>query len=129
MAYQNYRDLEVYQLAHTLAIEIHKMSLGLPNLEKFEQAAQIRKSAKSIAVNIVEGFGRRRYKNEFIQFLVYSLASCDETREHLDILLETDSIENKQEYEYFKESYEKLGRKLTNFIKTVEEKHLTPKKN
>jgi len=92
VAYQSYRDLEIYKKAHKLAIEIHEMSLKLPKFELYEEGSQIRKSSKSIKNNIVEGFGRRRYKQEFIKFLTYSIASCDETRGHLDTLYETKSL-------------------------------------
>lgn len=65
---RNHKDLEIYQLAHNLAVEIHKMSLKLPKFEMYEEASQIRQSAKSIPLN-VEGFYRRGYKNEFIKFV------------------------------------------------------------
>lgn len=61
VAYQSYRDLDIYKKAHKLAIEIHEMSLRLPKFEIYEQASQIRKSSKSIKSTIVEGFGRRSY--------------------------------------------------------------------
>lgn len=92
MAYQSYRDLDIYKKAHKLAIEIHEMSLNLPKFEMYEEGSQIRRSSKSVKSNIVEGFGRRRYKQEFIKFLTYSLASCDETTTHLDTLYETKSV-------------------------------------
>ncbi len=60
MAYQSYRDLEIYKKGHKLAIEIHEMSLKLPKFELYEEGSQIRKSSKSVKNNIVEGFGRRR---------------------------------------------------------------------
>lgn len=91
MSFQSYKDLEIYQSAHSLAIEIHEMSLKLPKFEMYEEGNQIRRSAKSAPVNIVEGFGRRRYKNEFIQYLTYALASCDEIKEHLEILFKTNT--------------------------------------
>ena len=80
--FQTYNDLEIYQLSHNLAIEIHKLSLSLPKFELYEEGSQLRRAAKAIPVNIVEGFGRRRYKNDFIRFLTFALASCDETKEH-----------------------------------------------
>jgi four helix bundle protein len=87
---QSYKDLEVYLLAKELAVKIHRLTIEkLPKFEMYEEGSQIRRSSKSIASNIVEGFGRRRYKNEFIQFLTYAIASCDETKVHLDILHET----------------------------------------
>ncbi|MFQ5855924.1 MAG: four helix bundle protein [Anaerolineae bacterium] len=68
---QSYRDLEIYQLAHKLAVEVHKMTLKLPRFEMYEEGRQIRKSSKSIPNTIVEGFGRRRYKGDFVRFLTY----------------------------------------------------------
>jgi len=125
MAYKSYRDLDIYKKAHKLAIEIHKMSLKLPKFELYEEGSQIRKSSKSVKSTIVEGFGRRRYKQEFIRFLTYSLASCDETRDHLDTLYETKSLTDKAKYEYFYEEYDHLGKMISNFIKSVESGHKT----
>ena len=128
MKYQSYKDLEIYQIAHNLAIKIHRMSLTkIPKFEMYEEGQQIRKSSKSVANTIVEGFGRRRYKNEFILFLTYALASCDETREHLDILFETESLKDKKSYDYFVSNYDVLGKKLTKFIQAIEQGHLAPK--
>jgi len=122
---QSYRDLDIYKKAHKLAIEIHRMSLKLPKFEMYEEGRQIRKSSKSVKDNIVEGFGRRRYKQEFIRFLTYSIASCDETIEHLETLYETGSLKDEKEYRYFYEEYDHLGRMINNFIKSVEDGHKT----
>jgi four helix bundle protein len=66
----NYEDLEIWKLANELVIEIHLMSLAdLPKFEMYETGSQIRRSIKSVKANIVEGYGRRHYKNEFLHFL------------------------------------------------------------
>ncbi|MFH1767956.1 MAG: four helix bundle protein [Candidatus Omnitrophota bacterium] len=121
--YKNYKDLDIYKKSHQLVIEIHAMSLKLPKFEMFEEGSQIRKSSKSVKSNIVEGFGRRRYKQEFIKFLTYALASCDETADHLETLYETGSFAKKDEYEHFQNEYDHLGRMITNFLKSVESGH------
>lgn len=77
----------------------------------YETGAQIRRSAKSIGANIVEGFGRKRHTGKYIQFLTYALASCDETKNHLAILYETKSFK-KERYEYFIKKYKELGGKI-----------------
>ena len=128
MSYQSYRDLKIYQLAHKLAVEIHEMSLTLPKFELYEEGAQIRRSSKSVKTNIVEGYGRRRYKADFIKFLTYALASCDETRDHLDTLYDTKSLKDKKLYEYFRNEYDILGRKIRTFMKSVESGHKPVKK-
>jgi len=76
----SYKNLEIWQLAKQLIIDIHKMTLkGLPQFEMGEEGAQIRRSVKSIKSNIVEGYGRRKYHQEYIRYLNYSISSNDET--------------------------------------------------
>jgi four helix bundle protein len=70
----SYRNLEIWKLARELAVDIHKLTLNeLPKYETFEQGSQIRRSSKSVRSTIVEGYGRRRYKQEFIRFLNYAI--------------------------------------------------------
>ncbi len=117
--------MDIYKKAHRLAIDIHQMILTLPKFEMYEEGSQIRKSSKSTKSNIVEGFGRRRYKREFIKFLTSSLASCDETMDHLNTLYATKSLDDKEQYEYFHEEYDHLGRMINNFIKSVDNNRKT----
>jgi len=119
MNVKSYRDLDIYKLAHVLAVDIHKMALNLPRFELYEEGSQIRRSSKSVVSNIVEGFARKRYRNDFIRFLFYSLSSCDETREHLRILFETKSLRDEGLFKYFMDTYSELGKKLNNFLRTV----------
>jgi four helix bundle protein len=120
---KSYKDLEIFQLAKELAVRIHKTTLDkLPKFEMYEEGSQIRRSSKSIVSNIVEGFGRRRYKNEFIQFLTYAIASCDETKGHLEILYETESLEKVLFEELFCR-YLELGAKIFNFREAVIKNH------
>ena len=87
---KSYRDLEVYKESKKLAIEIHKMSLLLPEFGIFEEGSQVRRSSKSVTSMIVEGYVRRRYKADFIRYLVYAQSECDETIAHLDFWLKPD---------------------------------------
>lgn len=87
------------------------MSLQLLQFEMYEEGRQIRKSCKSIKSNIVEGYGRRRYKQDFIRFLTYALASCDETIDHLETLFETKSFKSKSEFEALSEKLNLLEKK------------------
>jgi four helix bundle protein len=122
----NYRDLEIWKPSRQVAISIHRMTVqDLPKFETYEEASQIRRSAKSIRANIVEGYGRRRYKQEFIRFLVFAHASCDETIDHLETLFETGSLKNEDLYGDLSAQLDLLGRKLNVFIESVEHDHRT----
>ena len=120
----SYRNLDVWKLARELTTEIHSMTMNsLPKHEMYEVGSQIRRSAKSVRSNIVEGYGRRRYKQEFIRFLTYSLSSCDETRDHLEVLYETGSLTDERAFEHLDQRLEELGKKLNNLISSVERDH------
>ncbi|WP_243699209.1 four helix bundle protein [Flavobacterium hiemivividum] len=80
---KSYKDLDVYNLALSLFYRTHRLSLTLPKYELYELGSQIRRSSDSVATNIVEGYGRKRYKMDFIKFLTYSHASNLETICHL----------------------------------------------
>ena len=122
----SYKNLEIWQLASGLSVEIHRMSVeSLPRLEMYEEGSQIRRSVKSIRSNIVEGYGRRRYKQEFIRFLTYAHASCDETIDHLETLHETGSLDDAALYARLHETLDRLGGKLNLFIQSVEARHLS----
>ena len=124
----SYKKLEIWQRARELVIDIHKMTLTeLPKFEMYEEGSQIRKSSKSVKSTIVEGYGRRRYKQEFIRFLTYAIASNDETVDHLETLFETESLKNKELYDSLHGRSEVLGKKLNNMIGSVEREHLSEK--
>jgi four helix bundle protein len=121
----NYRDLEIWKLAKEAAIGVHRMTLQeLPKFEMYEEASQIRRSVKSIRSNIVEGYGRRRYKQEFIRFLVFAHASCDETIDHLEGLFETGPLTNETTFRDLQGQLDLPGRKLNVFIEGVEREHI-----
>lgn len=116
----SYKNLEIWKLADELVVEVHQMTLtGLPKFEMFEVGSQIRRSIKSVKETIVEGYGRKIYKAEFIKFLVYALASNDETTDHLETLFKTKSLTNEVLYNDLHSKLQILGKKLNLFIKGV----------
>lgn len=124
----SYRRLEIFKIAHELIIDIHHTSLNnLPRFEMYEEGQQIRRSSKSVKSNIVEGYGRRRYKKEFIRFLTYTIASNDETVDHLENLYETKSLKSQEIYPEYAERLDKFGKKLNLFLQSVEKNHLSVK--
>ena len=79
---QDYRKLEVWNLAHELTLAVYRVSSGFPSGETFALTRQLRRSAVSVGSNIVEGAGRATQK-EFRRFLQIARASCTETEYQL----------------------------------------------
>ncbi len=121
---KSYRDLEIYRLSYDLAVEVHRFSLTLPQYEMYEEGSQVRKSSKGITSCIAEGYGRKKYKAEFIKFLVYAHASCDETILHLSFLRDTHN-DTASKVKPLLDSNEELGGKINRFIQYVEKEWKT----
>lgn len=118
---KSYRDLDIFKESKQLAVEIHKLTLQLPKFEMFEEGRQIRRSSKAVTAAIVEGYGRKRYKQDFIRFLVFAQSECDETIVHIDFLFETGSLNYKTLYEQLAQRYTVLSKRLNNFIQWVDD--------
>jgi four helix bundle protein len=116
---KSYKDLDIYNLSLSLFYKTHGVSLKLPKHELYELGSQIRRSSDSVVTNIVEGYGRRRYKQDFIKFLTYSHASNLETLCHLEklVVLYPDMA---NEMGLLQKEYDQLGAKLFSFMRYVE---------
>ena len=88
MAIKTIHDLEVYQLAYSLAMDVSKASMNFPKTEIYALTDQIRRSSRSVAINIREGYAKRRYENVFFRHLNDSLGSSEETRGWLSFALD-----------------------------------------
>ncbi len=117
---KSYKDLDIYTIGLELFYKTHTLSMQLPRYELYELGSQIRRSSDSVVTNIVEGYGRRRYKNDFIKFLVYSHASNLETLNHIDKIINLyPNLADEMKALY--EKYDVLGAKIFSFLKYVEE--------
>jgi four helix bundle protein len=126
----SYKKLEIWEMARALAVDVHQMSLkALPKFEMYEEGAQIRRAIKSVKANIVEGYGRRRYRQEFIRYLVMAHASCDEAKDHLETLKETGSLSDDAMFEDLHGRLARLSKAINGFISSVESNHMSVKEN
>jgi four helix bundle protein len=124
----SYKKLEIWKLAREVVIEIHQITINdLPKFEMYEVGSQIRRSSKSTKSCIVEGYGRRNYKQEFIRYLIFAISSNDETMDHLETLFETGSFTDAFKYENLLKKLNSLGKMLNNFINSVEDFHMSTK--
>src|SRR5262245_48335860 len=67
------KDLDVYDKAYELAMKIFELSRSFPSEEKFALTSQIRRSSRSVCLNLREAWAKRRYKANFIS----KLTDCD----------------------------------------------------
>jgi len=119
-----HESVQVYQLAHALALRVHALSLTLPKHELYEEGGQLRRASKSVAAQIVEGHALRQYKAEYVHYLARAYGSAEETVEHLRFLDETGSATNAaSECHALLEEYATLCRKLFNYMRAVGKQH------
>jgi len=119
---KNVKDLKVYNIAFELAMEIFKLTLTFPKEEQYSLTDQIRRSSRSAAINIREGFAKRRYENVFIRHLNDSLGSSEETRGWLDFSIRCRYI-NQETQKRLDRSYDEVNAMLYSLMnkwKTLE---------
>ena len=88
------RDLEVYKLAFESAMEIFEISKSFPNEEIYSLTDQIRRSSRSVCVNLAEGWRKRRYKAVFVNKLTDAEQEAAETQTWLEFALKCKYMNN-----------------------------------
>jgi four helix bundle protein len=83
----DHRKILAYQKSFILAMDIHRISKEFPPEEKYSLTDQLRRSSRSVCVNIVEAFKRSRYKNYFLTRLNDAETENAETQVWLDFAL------------------------------------------
>lgn len=112
---QGYRDLKVYQLAYKLSMAIFEHSKTFPSSERYSLTDQIRRSSRSVAANIAEGYRKRRYRAMFVNKLTDADGEAAETQVWLDTARDCGYLQ----YHYYgelMEGYKEVGRMLGGMI-------------
>jgi four helix bundle protein len=103
-----YHNLDVYQKAYKLALDLDRISLRFPKVEQYELASQSRRASKSIAANIAEGMGKQSGQGEVRRFIEMAIGSCDESRVWLEFARDLGYLES-SEQEQFDQRYQEIG--------------------
>jgi four helix bundle protein len=82
---RTYRDLDVFRESYPAALAISRLTKGFPGFEQFELGRQLRRAARSVPANIVEGWAKRASAAEFKRYLQVAIGSCDEVRMWMDL--------------------------------------------
>ncbi|MDE3092003.1 MAG: four helix bundle protein [Chloroflexota bacterium] len=116
---RGFRDLKVYQLAYKLAMEIFNESKTFPKDERYSLTDQIRRSSRSVAANIAEGFRKRQYPNMFVSKLADADAEATETQVWLDFAFDCGYL-SKERHDDLVAQYEQVGKMLSSMMASPE---------
>src|SRR6185295_16708918 len=112
---RGHRDLKVFQLSYRLAMEIFNLSRNFPREEVYSLTDQIRRSSRSVAANLAEGFRKRRYPNMFINKLTDCDGEASETQVWLDFALDCGYL-SKENHQKLIDGYAEVGRMLQGMM-------------
>lgn len=116
----SFRDLQIYDRSYKLAIEIHNHFTD-KNLNKnfiYDLIGQILRSSRSIPANIAEGYGKKKFKKDFVRFLWIAIGSKDETLVHLDFLKDLNYLDIKT-HKKFSTELDELGKMLFKLTEKI----------
>jgi four helix bundle protein len=110
-----FKDLRVYQMAFRLAMEVFNLTKTFPQDERFSLTSQIRRSSRSVAANLAEGFRKRQYPNMFVSKLADCDAEATETIVWLDFARHCGYI-SEEHPRRLSEGYAEIGKMLSVMI-------------
>ncbi len=125
MALKTYRDLEVWQRAVDLVVEVYRLTKVFPSEERFGLTSQSRRASVSIPANIAEGYGRT-HRGDYLRHLSMARGSLTELETHLTIAVRLDFITRDQAMDTWNLCQE-VGRMLNKLIRSLEQRS-TPRR-
>jgi len=117
MQYKSFTEMDIWQRAHKLAVEIFKMTAELPRSENYGLTSQIRRASNGIAACIAEGFGKSTNRDKS-NFYIIARGSSYETQTHLLYGNSVGYFDNKKILQLCKE-YDELIHDLNKLIKSL----------
>lgn len=121
---RNYKDLQVWQKAYQLCLEVYKATGEFPKHEVYGITAQLRRAAVSISSNISEGYGRKTTK-EYIQFLYIGYGSLCELETQILLSADLGYIEAER-LKKLQDQISEVERMLKALINSLEKKPSNP---
>jgi four helix bundle protein len=110
------KDLTVYKVAYKLAMEIFELTKTFPPEERYALTGQIRRSSRSVCLNLREAWAKRRYEAHFLSKLTDSDGENSETDSSLDFARACGYI-SKEQHEHLTSRCGEIGRMLGGMMK------------
>lgn len=114
---RDFRQLQVWELAHQLVLAVYKITQEFPKHELYGLTSQMRRCSASIAANIAEGCGRAG-NGDFHRFLSTAMGSAVELEYFL--LLSRDLGLIGHSYDELEPQTRRVQRMLGSLIRKVE---------
>ncbi len=109
----DFSDLQIWQKAYTVSLEIHHLVEDFPAFERFELGRQMRRASKGICANIAEGYGKQHLsKAEFKRFLLMAIGSADEMRVWLRYANDLGYLHSSEQYHDLSQQYQAIAKML-----------------
>ena len=109
---ETFEDLEVFQRAYRISLEVHRTSLTFPSIEQHALGDQVRRASKSICANIAEGFAKQGASAaEFKRYLGMSIGSSDEMRVWVRYCLDLGYIDE-ETWRRWRDEYQAISKML-----------------
>lgn len=121
---KSFTDLQVWQKAHDLTLEVYRATTNFPDSERFGVVSQLRRATASVPANIAEGFGRRTSK-EFLQFLGVANGSLQEVRYFMLLSKDLRYLDD-EEYRRLDSQCEAIGRMITALGRSLRARNHQP---
>ena len=110
---RDFREVKVWEKAHSLTLDIYKLTRSFPKDELYGLTAQTRRAA-SVGANIAEGCGKNS-KADFARFLQIALGSAEELEYHIRLARDLGFIEG-ETHRSLTTRVTEVKRMLTGFI-------------
>jgi four helix bundle protein len=114
-----YENLQSFQISYELAKRIFIVTKGFPREELYNLTDQIRRSSRSLCLNIVEAYRKRIYQRHFISKLSDADGECSETIVWLKMAYDFGYLDQSTYFE-IKEEYDRVGRIIGAMMKNPE---------
>jgi four helix bundle protein len=119
MAAGGFRGLMVWQRSMDAAEMVHSLTRKFPKDELYGMVSQLRRASSSVPMNIAEGYKRRRYKKDYVKFLVMAHGSEAEMETALELCIRFKYVDEEQGNKLIAE-YDEIGRMLSSLIDKID---------
>ncbi|HVP54038.1 MAG TPA: four helix bundle protein [Candidatus Eisenbacteria bacterium] len=121
---KNYEELEVWQKAHALTLQLYRETEAFPRSEMFGLTSQIRRAAGSIGANLAEGCGRWN-EVELARYVQIAMGSASELQNHLRLARDLGFL-SESDYGPLLKALISIRRMLTTLLQTLRRTRNTP---